>query len=357
MFALSYCIFEIPSGALGDRIGARRVLTRIVVWWSAFTALTGAAGGYYPLLAIRFAFGAGEAGAFPNASIVISRWYSIAQRATMGGTVLMAGQLGGAIAPLLVTPLQTRYGWRASFYVFGAAGVIWAAIWYAWFRDTPEEKRGLPAAVEHGAAAAPRFPWRSAFRSQTVWAILVSAFCYIYVYNFFQTWFHTFLVKGRGYTESSLFLSALPYLLAMCTNMAGGFLSDTLVRKVGRTLGRRIVGMAGLTVAAIFTVAATSTHRPVLTLLFLTLVYGGITFQQSAVVGACLDIGHAFAGSLIGLMNTASQLGGLVGSVAFGYLVDHFHSYDAPFLPMAAVLAVGALCWLKVDAAKELKAD
>ena len=92
-----------------------------------------------------------------------------------------------------------------------------------------------------------------------------------------------------------------------------------------------------------------------LTLLFLTVVYGGIAFQQSAVVGACLDIGHVFAGSVIGLMNTASQLGGLVGSVAFGYLVDRFHSYDAPFLPMAAVLAVGALCWLKVDAAKELE--
>src|SRR5947209_6598733 len=75
IFTLSYCLFEIPTGALGDRIGPRRVLTRVVLWWSAFTALTGAMFGYYPLLATRFLFGAGEAGAFPNSSVVVARWF------------------------------------------------------------------------------------------------------------------------------------------------------------------------------------------------------------------------------------------------------------------------------------------
>ena len=75
MFTLSYCLFEIPTGALGDRIGPRRVLTRVVLWWSAFTSLTGVVSNYYLLLVTRFCFGAGEAGAFPNASIVVSRWF------------------------------------------------------------------------------------------------------------------------------------------------------------------------------------------------------------------------------------------------------------------------------------------
>ena len=140
MFTLSYCLFEIPTGTLGDKIGPRRVLTRIVLWWSAFTALTGAATRYYPLLFTRFFFGAGEAGAFPNASVVVARWFPPSRRATMSGVTLMASQMGGALAPLLVVPIQSRYGWRTSFFVFGALGLLWAAVWYAWFRDSPAEK-------------------------------------------------------------------------------------------------------------------------------------------------------------------------------------------------------------------------
>ena len=126
VFTISYCLFEIPSGMLADRIGPRRVLTRIVLWWSTFTALTGAVTGFYPLLVTRFLFGAGEAGAFPSAAAVISRWFPASRRATMSGVTLMASQIGGALAPLLVVPIQIRFGWRASFYVFGALGICWA---------------------------------------------------------------------------------------------------------------------------------------------------------------------------------------------------------------------------------------
>ena len=139
IFTLSYCLFEIPSGALGDRLGPRRVLTRIVLWWSFFTALSGIVSTFASLLLTRFLFGAGEAGAFPNASVVIARWFRPSQRATMLGVLLMASQFGGAMAPLLVIPIQARFGWRASFYSFGALGVLWAIAWYTWFRDSPGE--------------------------------------------------------------------------------------------------------------------------------------------------------------------------------------------------------------------------
>ena len=260
MFTLAYCLFEIPTGMLGDRIGPRRVLTRIVLWWSAFTALTGAMTSYYPLLLTRFLFGAGEAGAFPNASVVVSRWFPPRQRATMSGVNLMASQVGGAVAPLLVLPIQMRYGWRMSFYVFGVAGLAWAALWYTWFRDSPEEKRAGRAALDRrrrGATAASHvFPWRAALRSNTVLSLLALAFCYVYVYNFFQTWFHTFLVRGRGFSEANLLLSALPYVVAACANLAGGAASDALVRRLGAKRGRRVIGATALTAAAAFTVAA-----------------------------------------------------------------------------------------------------
>lgn len=362
MFTLSYCLFEIPTGALGDRIGPRRVLTRVVLWWSAFTSLTGMVSNYYLLLITRFCFGAGEAGAFPNASIVISRWFPATQRASIAGVMLMASQIGGAIAPLLVVPIQIRYGWRASFYVFGVVGMIWAALWYTWFRDSPAEKPGVSQAELRETADLPRapahgFPWRIAFRSESVLALMGTAFCYVYVYTFFQTWFHTFLVRGRGFSEGSLMLSALPYAVAACANLTGGAASDALVRRLGLKWGRRSIGIAGLGSAGLLTLAVMVTRDQLLTVILLSLVYGAITFQQSGVFGVCLDIGRKHAGSVVGLMNTSAQVGGLVSSVAYGYIVDRFGGYEAPFVPMAAVLFLGTLLWFKIDASSDLSTE
>ena len=110
---------------------------------------------YYVLLFTRFCFGAGEAGAFPNASIVVSRWFPPSKRASISGVLLMASQIGGAIAPLLVVPIQMRYGWRMSFLVFGVVGAIWAAAWYCWFRDTPSEMPGVSQAELQELSAIP----------------------------------------------------------------------------------------------------------------------------------------------------------------------------------------------------------
>ena len=361
MFTLSYCLFEIPSGALGDRIGPRRVLTRIVIWWSAFTALTGAVSNYALLLITRFLFGAGEAGVFPNASIVISRWFPPTQRASMAGVMLMASQIGGGLAPLLILPIQIRYGWRASFFIFAVVGVLWAVAWYAWFRDSPAEKAGVSQAELaelKGASTAPHhaFPWRIALRSQTVLAAMGVAFCYVYVYTFYQSWLHTFLVRGRGFSEGGLMLSALPYVVAAFTNITGGAASDALVRRLGRTWGRRTLGIVGLGTACLLTIAAMFTQHAVLTIVLLALVYGAITFQQSGVFGVCLDIGRMHAGSIVGLMNTAAQVGGFVSSIAYGYIVERSGSYDAPFVPMAALLFVGTLLWFRIDAATDVSA-
>jgi ACS family glucarate transporter-like MFS transporter len=363
MFTLSYCIFEIPTGALADRVGPRRVLTRVVLWWSAFTSLTGTVGNYYVLLMTRFCFGAGEAGAFPNASIVVARWFPPTQRASMAGIMLMASQIGGALAPLMIVPIQMRYGWRSSFYMFGLLGLIWSAVWYLWFRDSPAEKKGvseaelqetMPSSEAHAHGS---FPWRVAFRSATVWSMMGMAFCYVYVYTFFQTWFHTFLVKGRGFSEGGLLFSALPYAIAACANLGGGAASDLLVRRLGLRWGRRSLGIVGLSTSGLLTVAAMFTRQQLLTVILLSLVYGAITLQQSGVFAVCLDIGRKHAGSIVGLINTSASLGGLLGSVAYGYIVERFKSYEVPFIPMAVLLFVGAVLWFVIDASSEIRTE
>jgi MFS transporter, ACS family, glucarate transporter len=218
VFFLSYSAFEIPTGALGDRIGPRRVLTRVVAWWSAFTALTGAVSSYYVLLLVRFCFGAGEAGAYPNASAVIARWIPVTRRTRAWGIVWMTGQVGAAFSPLLVVPIQIRYGWRAPFFVFGLLGVVWSLAWYTWFRDSPHEKAGVTKAElrEIGSAPGPQhhsMPWAAALRIPAVWRIAAIGACYVYALGFFQSWLQTYLVKGRGFTEAALVLSSLTYVV------------------------------------------------------------------------------------------------------------------------------------------------
>lgn len=359
VFFLSYGAFEIPSGVLGDRIGARKVLTRIVLWWSAFTSLTGAVSNFYVLLLTRFCFGVGEAGVFPNASTVISRWIPPATRGRAFGVFNLSSQLGGMIAPLLVVPIQARYGWRASFFCFGFLGVIWAAVWYAWFRDFPSEKSAVKQAERVEISLwVPRphrgTEWGVPLRSGNLWILMTLTACYACPYFFFQNWLPTYLVKGRGYTEKDLWLSALPFVVGACGNLLGGVASDGLVRKLGLEAGRRTAGVIGLGSAALFMTAAILVTGRGAAVVFLSLVYGGITFQQPSVFAACLDIGRRSAGTVTGFMNTAAQAGGWVSTVSFGYLVERLGSYSLPLIPMVVLLATGALLWLRFDPGRQL---
>jgi len=359
VFFLSYSAFEIPTGALGDRVGPRRVLTRIVAWWSAFTALTGTVSNYYVLLLVRFCFGAGEAGAYPNASAVIGRWIPIAKRTRAWGIVWMTSQVGAALSPLLVVPIQVRYGWRAPFFVFGLLGVGWSLAWYVWFRDSPHEKDGVSAAELREIGSAPGLqrhgmPWATALRIPALWRIAAIGVCYVYALGFFQSWLQTYLVRGRGFTEAALVLSSLTYAVGATANGLGGLAGDWMVKRHGLRNGRRWLGVAGLSAAALLLTAAILAPSGNLALVFLSCAYGGILFQQPSLCALCLDVGRRNAGAVFGFMNTAANAASALSAVVFGYLVGYFGNYNAPFLPMVALLALGALLWLQVDPTREL---
>jgi ACS family glucarate transporter-like MFS transporter len=198
-FSLAYAAFEIPTGMMGDRVGPRRVLTRIVLWWSAFTALTGAAVSYPIMLVTRFCFGIGEAGAFPNISASISRWFPAVERARAQGWIWTATRVGSALSPVLVVPIQIYFGWRVTFWIFGGMGVVWTVVWLWWYRDDPSAKRGVTQSEldEIGVqktGTRHQVDWRTAFRSPEVRTIMLMYFCYCYAAYFFISWLHTFLV-------------------------------------------------------------------------------------------------------------------------------------------------------------------
>jgi MFS family permease len=359
VFFFSYAAFEIPTGALGDRVGPRRVLTRVVTWWSAFTSITGMVSSYPLLLIVRFLFGMGEAGAYPNASIVIGRWIPQHKRASVWGIIWMTSQIGAAIAPLLVVPIQLHYGWRTSFYVFGILGLIWSVVWYVWFRDSPREMSGVtPAEREEIGEDPPArhagMPWGIALRSAMFWRVAAIGASYVYVIGFFQSWLQTYLVKGRGFTAAALVFSTVPYLVGACANFIGGIVSDRLVRKFGLITGRRIVGVSGLGIAAIFMAATISASSGLWSLIFLSLAYAGILFQQPTLCATSVDIGKGHVGAVFAFMNTACNVAAALSSVLFGYLVTYSGSYELPFVPMLVLLCLGIVLWLRADPTRQV---
>jgi sugar phosphate permease len=361
-FTLSYMLFEIPGGALGDRIGPRRVLTRIVIWWSVFTSLTGAVSNFFVMLFTRFMFGAGEAGAYPNCSSSISRWFPQAERARAHSVVWMASRIGGAISPLLVVPIQQAWGWRASFYIFGVVGIVWALLWYWWYRDHPSQKAGVTKQEleEIGATAVPQahhgLPWNLALQDGNLWKIMLMYHTYCWGSYFYLGWLPTYLRKGRGLTEDEMkIMAALPFLVGACGNLFGGWLSDRLVKPIGLTWGRRSVGAMGLALSAVFMLLAALTPNKFMAVLFLTLGYGSMDCMLPVSWAVCLDVGRKYAGSVSGAMNMAGQIGSFASSVAFGYIVTAFGgNFNAPLFPMAALLFISALIFLRIDPTKQL---
>ena len=365
-FTLSYALFEVPTGAMGDRLGSRLTLTRIVLWWSAFTALTGSVSSFLVLLVTRFLFGIGEAGAYPNASSTISRWFPQNQRARATSVVWAASRVGGAVSPLLVVPLQQAFGWRISFYVFGVVGVLWAAIWFLWFRDTPRAKAGTsPAEIAevesdagHVSGAGHRLPWSLAFKSANFWLILAMYHAYCWGSYFYLSWLHTFLVKGRGMTENEMKnYSTLPFIAGIGGNLLGGFLSDFLCRRYGLKIGRRSVGAMGLLLSGFCMFATAYTPDRFLAVGLLALGYGCMDCMLPVSWAVCMDVGKNYSGALSGSMNMAGQLGSFLSSLAFGYMVDATHSYDLPLKLFAGALLLSAFLFTRIDPTRKLLPD
>jgi sugar phosphate permease len=360
-FVLAYGLFEIPGGALGDKYGPRKVLTRIVTWWSAFTILTGLAQSFRQLLVIRFLFGAGEAGAFPNFSAAIARWFPAHERARAQSVVWMASRIGGALSPLIVIPIQQAWGWRAAFYLFGIIGMVWAVIWFVWFRDDPRQKKNITAAELAVINPAPvsthknKIPWGRIFSKPNMWWIMLMYHANAWCGFFYLTWMHIFLANGRGFTPGELLaLSWLPFVFGAIANVIGGITSDHLVKRIGLKWGRRAVGFGGFGAATFFLALTIFTQGKHATIVCLALAYGFSDFALPVAWAVCLDVGRNNAGLVTGAMNMSAQVGSFLTTVLFGYIVVAFGSYNAPLVPIAVMSLVATLAWLKIDPTKPL---
>ena len=361
VFALAYAVFEIPSGWLGDKIGQRKALTRIVACWSLFTILTGAVRGFWTLLIVRFIFGGAEAGAFPNLSRGLARWFPRSERARANGVMWMGARIGGALAPLLAAFLIARTGWRWMFVIFGAVGVIWCVVFWRWFRDDPAEHPSVSTQeleeIRAGASlsSAPvDNPWRRIFTSGNLWAIFWMYFCAAYGFFFFVTWLPTFLMKEHGLTlEKSGIYSAMPLAFGAVGCLAGGALSDWLVLRTGNVKwSRRSIGIAAYALAAVGFGLASLATSPLTAVLCLAFAECFHDFSLPVSWATVVDVGGRLGGTTSGFMNMASSFSAMLSSVSAAWLAATFGSFNAMLAVAAVSYLIGAALWFCIDPTK-----
>ncbi|HEX4945338.1 MAG TPA: MFS transporter [Blastocatellia bacterium] len=356
-FTFAYAIFEIPSGWLGDWIGTRKALTRIVVCWTIFTMLTGAAMGFWSLLAIRFLFGAGEAGAFPNIARTVSRWFPIGEQGRGISVAFFGLAVGSAISVPIVFPLVERFGWRWTFVLVGLVGFVWCAVWYWWFRDEPHDHPAVNAAEleliqankDGLVATSHRVPWRLIFTSRNLLAIGAMYFAFGYGIFFYVTWLPTYLIKSRGFSnEYAKWFSALPWVVSGLAFLFGGWLTDRLAER-DLKLARRGVGMIGYAVSGLALIAVAMTPNRIVAALLLAVAACFQMMTLSAAWSVCLDVGRKNAGVVTGFMNMIGNFGGTLSPIVVGQAVDRLQSWTLPFYIAAGVFAFSAVMWLFVD--------
>lgn len=362
-FRWGYALFQIPGGWLGDRIGPRRALTLIVGWWSVFTSITALAWSGISMAVFRFLFGMGEAGAFPIATRSLSRWMLPVERGFAQGVTHAGSRLGAAFTPPIVVWLINTYGWRAPFFTFGLLGLCWAAVWFLYYRDAPEDHKSVnPAELQliHQSSGGPRtrsshVPWATILASRNLWTLSAMYFCYAYCLAVYLDWFPTYLKDHRHFSLQEMgFYASLPLLAGTLGDLAGGWISDLFGKRWGDLKNaRRSVAITGFLVAASGILPATFTSNPYNSVWFTCVALFGLELTVGVSWAIPLDIGGDYAGSVSAVMNTCGNIGGAISPMLLGYLVKAF-GWNVPFAVGSASCLAAAALFAAIDANKSI---
>ncbi len=365
-FALGYALFQVPGGALGDTYGVRKVMTSIMILWSVFTAMTGAAWSYVSMLIARFVFGAGEAGAFPNIARAAFSWVPLQERGTFQGINFSGSRLGAAFALPLVAYLIDVWGWRTIFYFFGAIGIFGAVIFYSLFRNTPEEHKGV-STIESEYIIKNRqqkkentnaLPIKRILGAKNVILVMIQYVGSNFIFFFMLTWLFPYIkAKYELNLVTTGFYAMLPLLAGAVGNWVSGYTVDYIYKKGKWGASRRTPAIIGFGLVVIGIISSLYMDTALGAVLCLSVAIFGADMTLSPSWSFCMDIGKEHSGKVSGMMNMAGNLGAFTTALAFPYLQSWTGSND-PFFFVAAFLGIVAIvCWIFMDATKPIQIE
>lgn len=370
-FFWAYALFQLPAGWLGDRFGARAVLAAYLFLWSACTGLMGFADGFAALFVLRLACGMFEAGAYPLAAGVVRRWVPATARGAASGCVAVGGRLGMAAAPTLTVGLAglTAAGWRLPFFVYGLAGMVIAFEFWRWYRNRPADHPRVNAAEAaliaggHGEEAGRPVGWPplgGLIESGALWLTSLVQFLANFAWVFILTLFPTYLADRFGTPQDErAWLQTIPVFGGIVGMLLGGWLSDVLVRRIGRRWGRA-VPVAGSRVVVGAAYLACPFAGDAAAVAALMVVVALATDLGTAPVWAyAQDVGGRHVGAVIGWANMWGNFGAAVAPMAFVRIRGAFDTpaagWNTVFLLCAATQLVAAAAALGINAARPVR--
>jgi MFS family permease len=364
MFGWAYALFEIPGGWMGDRFGSRKVLMRIVIWWSAFTVATGMVWSWLSLAVTQVLFGVGEAGCFPNLTRVLTTWLPKKEREQAQARLWLATRFGAALTPVLVMVLLRYMGlnWRVAFGLFGLFGVAWAVAFYRWYRDDPATHPGVNAAElallppRRETAAASHFPIGELLSNGSVLLLCLQYACLAYGWWFYVTWLPTMVRQANG-TSIQLhplvqpILTGLPLLFGGIGCLVSGALAPRLARHFNSvTIARRLLAIVGFVGASASIVLFIQIHDPIRAMFVLGFAGFFNDFVMPAAWASTMDKGGRFAGTVSGTMNMVGGIAGASSPLIVAFIRNQTGGeWSTALYVSAGVYMIGAVCWLFID--------
>ncbi|MGC1411813.1 MAG: MFS transporter [Acetobacteraceae bacterium] len=349
-WSITYALCQVPIGYFLDRLGPRWLVGVALVLWSLAQAAGGFAVSYVQLLWARVALGAAECPAFPAAVRVTSDWFHVKDRGRPTGVYNSGGSIGPFIAPPLLTGLMLAFGWRMMFITMGIAGVLGALVWFKLYRDPaktelePQDQAYLAANRAAEGKVEARH-WGRLFRFQSMWGLMLGAFCTGYAVWMYQTWLPAYLEMQQHISIAKTgFLASIPLFCSILGAWSGGWLTDRLhARGMALVASRRLPSIVGLLLSGLFTVAATMAGSPTQAIVFISLA---MFFLSLGIAGKWTLITavapQSYCTSVASIQNFGGYLGGTVSPIVTGFVVDETGSFVVALSIGAAITVLGA---------------
>jgi MFS family permease len=349
-FGLSYALFEIPMGLLGDKLGVRWVLSQLVLVWSLFTALTGASWNLASLWVIRFLFGAGEAGCFPNLTRMLSAWLPLSERVRAQAVMWAFGRWGGALAPPVAFFVIYHFGWRWGFVALALIGAAWVACFLPWFRNDPAQHKSVNKAelalLEEGRELvlhARGIPWYRLLMQKDIFFLGLQYFGFSYTWYFYVTWLPTWLQQARGLPPGvAAGYAMVPLAFGGLGSIVSGFLPMSVPRKW--------VAVGGFLSTAILVFIIPSVPGVALPMLLMGIASFSSDLTMPISWNTCVEIGKEYTATVSSTMNMLGNFAGFVAPTVFGLILQNTgNNWSMVMYTMAAAAVVSGACWLFLE--------
>ncbi len=333
-FSLGYALMQVPSGFLAEKFGSKKMLTIALVWWSAFTILTGVVKNHGMLYAVRFLFGIGEAPMYPSNAVFNTNWFAKGEKGRASSALLAGSYFGPVIAPVVTIAIVNMFGWQAVFYIFGAIGFIIAILWMVIAKDLPEQHKMVNEAEKSYImenrdiikTEKSNAPWNIFLKRFSFYALAAQYFVVQFVVSLFLIWLPTYLTEQYNVklTDADMAWAAgAPWIAMFLLILCGGAISDKLLQSgMSRFIARASIAITGFVVFCISLFMSIQTDNLVTNVIWLSLCLGGIGIATGMSWAAATDLGRNFSGSVSGWMNLWGNIGALLSPLLAGMMVD-----------------------------------